>query len=97
MSDSNGSPTAPSSSITTNTPSDTGRPQQISIVPQYSTLRNQVLTWNPDTGQPEWRLLSDAEAEILFGAPRPLLMNDTLPLLAGDGLPFLFRGAVGLI
>ena len=94
MSDSDNTP---SSAITTYTPADTGRPQQISIVPQYTNLRNQVLAWNPETGMPEWRLLSDVEAEILFGAPRPILMNDTLPLLAGDGLPFLFRGSVGFL
>lgn len=94
MSDSQNTPSA---SITTRTPSDTGRPQEIKIVPQYANLRNQVLAWNPDTGMPEWRLLSDVEAEILFGPPRPILMGDNLPLLAGDGLPILFRGSAGIL
>jgi len=91
MSGSSGDETTPSASITIYSPSDTGRPQQITIVPQYTTLRNQVLAWNPDTGEPEWRLLTDVESEGMFGGPIPLLFGDNLPLLAGDGLPYLFR------
>jgi hypothetical protein len=87
----------PGAEITIYSPADTGRPQKVTIVPQFRNIRNQVLTWNVETGMPEWRLLTDAEAEVIFGAPRPLLMNDMRPLLAGDGFPFLFRNRLGLV
>ena len=87
----------PSAEITIYSPVDTGRPQKLTIIPRFRDIRNQVLTWNPDTGQPEWRLLTDAEAEVVFGAPRPVLMNDARPLLAGDGLPFLFRNRLAAV
>ena len=96
-SSSNDDGTTPSTSIVSRTPADTGRPQEVVIVPQYSTLANQVLWWNPVTGQPEWRLIGDIDNETVYGAPRPLLMHDTLPLLAGDGLPYLFRGALAIV
>lgn len=83
-------PQVPSSSIVTRTPSDTGRPQEISIVPEFSDLANQFLVWDPETGQPVWKLIGDVQ--VSFGSPAPILANDNGAFLAGDGLPYLFRG-----
>lgn len=94
MSDSNsngGSDGSPSFSINARVPNQTGRKQEVVIVPENGTLKNQVLAWDPATGQPRWKQLSDLELDQFLGPPAPLLMNDTLPLLAGDGQPYLFR------
>ncbi len=46
--------------VVTGTPTEDGRIQDIRLVPPPGgNTVGQVLYWNPNTQQPEWRLLSD--------------------------------------